>query len=268
MKAHSENLNAEFLKTVASSIVGVVDDWVRKETCANIWREPLVAAASADDPLFQKLQEVVGPEHSLPRDLLAGARSVIVFFLPFQQWVGEQNDQAKGFSARSWAEAYVVTNRLIVAINDHLNTMVEDMGCLAVPTPPTHNFDQERLLSGWSHKHIAYIAGLGTFGHNHLLITDSGCCGRLGSLVTTMPIPATPRLDREYCLAKAGGKCHACVSKCRYGALFKTHYDRHACYRQCLVNDAHFPDLPLTDVCGKCACGIPCSHAIPEPTKP
>lgn len=268
MKAHSENLNAEFLKTVASSIVGVVDDWVRKETCANIWREPLVAAASADDPLFQKLREVVGPEHSLPRDLLAGARSVIVFFLPFQQWVGEQNDQAKGFSARSWAEAYVVTNRLIVAINGHLNAMVEDMGCLAVPTPPTHNFDQERLLSGWSHKHIAYIAGLGTFGHNHLLITDSGCCGRLGSLVTTMPIPATPRLDIEYCLAKAGGKCHACVFRCRYGALFKTHYDRHACYRQCLVNDAHFPDLPLTDVCGKCACGVPCSHAIPEPTKP
>lgn len=266
MKAHTENMNAEHLEAVATSIKGVVDDWVRQEACGNIWREPLVAAASADDPSFPRLREAVSPEHAMPGDLLAGARSVIVFFLPFQRWVGEQNDQARAFCARSWAESYVVTNRLIVAVNDRLKEILEDTGYLAVPTPPTHNFDQERLLSGWSHKHIASIAGLGTFGHNHLLITASGCCGRLGSLVTTMPIPPSPRLHREYCLARAGGKCHACVSKCRYSALFKTHFDRHACYRQCLANDAHFPDLPLTDVCGKCACGVPCSHGIPEPT--
>lgn len=30
------------------------------------------------------------------------------------------------------------------------------------------------------------------------------------------------------------------------------------------ANDAHFSDLPLVDVCGKCACEVPCSHKIPE----
>ncbi len=266
--AHRESMNEAFLKTVGSWISDVVDDWVRRGVCKNTWREPLVAAASAANPLFPKLREAVGPEHAMPEDLLQGARSVMVFFLPFQGWVGKENDEARGVSARSWAESYVVTNRLIVAINDRLTEMLEAMGYLAAPTPPTHNFDQEKLVSGWSHKHIATIAGLGTFGHNHLLITPSGCCGRLGSLVTTMPLAATPRPDRENCLVKSGQKCHACVSKCRYGALFKTHFDRQACYRQCLVNDAHFRDLPLTDVCGKCACGVPCSHEIPEGDTP
>ena len=34
------------------------------------WREPLVAYASADDPLFHTLKDVVSPSHAMPKDLL------------------------------------------------------------------------------------------------------------------------------------------------------------------------------------------------------
>ncbi|MDY6824326.1 MAG: hypothetical protein SWH68_11110 [Thermodesulfobacteriota bacterium] len=37
--------------------------------------------------------------------------------------------------------------------------------------------------SPWSHRHIAYAAGLGKFGMHDFLITEKGCTHRLGSFV-------------------------------------------------------------------------------------
>jgi len=251
------------LEWLRSEIGQFVADW-RQRRGKDDWRRPLVAIASADDPLFGRLQRAVDPGHAMPGDLLKGVRSVIVFFLPFHRAVGEANDRKKGLASRGWAESYVETNLLIRKIGGHLGRSLRKAGYSALATPATHNFDEEKLVSGWSHKHVAYIAGLGTFGHHHLLITEAGCCGRLGSTLTSAEIPATRRPEEEWCLDRAGEPCLACVSKCRYGALFTTSFDRHACYRQCLKNDAHYSDLPLVDVCGKCSCEVPCSYEIPK----
>jgi epoxyqueuosine reductase len=229
----------------------------------NLWRTPLVGVASAQDPLFLELRTAVAPDHATPGELLPEARSVIVFFIPFRRSLGQDNHQEPVFAAKSWAEAYVATNQLILGVNEQLKTAIRARGFDVSTTPATHNFDQTRLVSGWSHKHVAYIAGLGTFGSHHWLITEAGCCGRLGSFVTTMPVEPTPRPNVEYCLLKAGRKCGACFEHCRYEALFPDRFDRHACYRQCLVNDSHHEDLPLVDVCGKCGCEVPCSYQIP-----
>ncbi len=251
----------EWLKDEAS---GVVSKWGRERIQTSIWRNPLVAVASADDPLFSRLRTVAAPDHAMPPDLLPGAQSVLAFFIPFTRRLGQENDREPTFAARSWAEAYVLTNQLIQAVNEQLSAAIQERGFEAAITPATHNFDEERLVSGWSHKHVGFIAGLGTFGSHHWLITEAGCCGRLGSLVTTMPLPPTPRPDVEYCLLKAGKSCGGCIKKCRYDALFPDHFDRQACYRQCLANDAHYMDLPLVDVCGKCGCEVPCSYGIPR----
>jgi len=239
-------------------------DWRQSQGANDYWRPCLVGVASAKDPMLEKLKRVVDPKHAMPNEILEGAKSIIVFFLPFKRWLAEQNDRCGVPAAQSWAESYITTNLLIGAINEHLQACLKDKGHEAAVTPATHNFDEVKLVSRWSHKHLAYVAGLGTFGHNHLLITSSGCCGRLGSLVTSMPLPATARPDIEWCLQKAGHGCLACVSKCKYGALHKTRFNRQACYRQCLKNDAHYSHLQLVDVCGKCACEVPCSYQIPK----
>jgi epoxyqueuosine reductase len=259
--APSEDKIVDFLK---ETLENTIEEWVKSEKSKDYWRTPLLAVASADDPLFEKLHEAVHQDHAMPGDLLPGARSVIVFFLPFKKELGQENHSAGAFASRSWAEAYVTTNSLIADINSRLKSLLENAGHRASTTPATHNFDSEKLISFWSHKHLAYIAGLGTFGHNRLLITASGCCGRLGSLVTTAVLPATPRPGKEWCLLKAGERCMVCVSRCKYGALEREHFDRHACYAQCLRNDAHHGGLPTTDVCGKCACEVPCSYQVPE----
>ncbi len=240
-----------------------MERWAALEGVEHYWRPSLFAVASAEDRLFRQLATMVAEDHLHPRDLLDGARSVISYFLPFKRELSRRNSANGHYAARSWAESYVVTNRLINAINDHFRRLLNGAGHQAAVTPPTHNFDQHRLLSRWSHKHIAYIAGLGTFGHHHLLITRRGCCGRLGSFVTDAPLTPTARPETPYCLREGGGACLACVDKCTYGALRPDAFDRHQCYAQLLANDRFYPDLPLVDVCGKCACNVPCSFTAP-----
>jgi epoxyqueuosine reductase QueG len=127
----------------------------------------------------------------------------------------------------------------------------------------THNFDQQTLLSAGSHRHAAYIAGLGTFGLNRLLITEQGCCGRLGSLVTDLELTPRPRPDHEFCFHRSDGSCIRCIEKCPAGALGPDAFDRHSCYRILLENEARLNLPHPADVCGKCACGLPCSFTNP-----
>ena len=47
------------------------------------WQTPLLVTASVDDR-FDQLPRIAADDHILPSDLLPGARSVIVFYLPFK----------------------------------------------------------------------------------------------------------------------------------------------------------------------------------------
>lgn len=255
-----EEISRESLQAVIES---VMRRWTAERPRDDYWRAPLVSVAASDDPLFAELPGVVDPEHAMPADLLPGARSVIVFFLPFRPQLGKDNDATGPFAARGWAESYVATNNLIKDVCLRLSDRIAEAGHRSAVTPATHNFDEVKLVSRWSHKHLGYIAGLGTFGLHHLLITAAGCCGRLGSVVTSLPLPPTPRPGREFCLEKAGLECSACIPKCTFDALAVDSFDRQACYAQLLKNDAHYSDLPLVDVCGKCACEVPCSYEAP-----
>lgn len=127
----------------------------------------------------------------------------------------------------------------------------------------TNNFDKERLLSDCSHRHAAYIAGLGTFGINNMLITEKGCAGRVGTLVTNLKLEASSRDEKENCLNKAGFNCSRCVDRCVNGSLQEDSFDRHKCYELLLENDKLRMESELTDVCGKCCVDLPCSFTAP-----
>ena len=226
------------------------------------WGKPLVAFASAYDELFARLKTLIGPTHAAPDELLDDAQTIIAYFLPFDRSIVRSNRPGDKAS-HEWAVAYVETNHLITAINRHLAHALAERGYKTVVLPPTHNFDQERLVSDWSHKHVAYIAGLGRFGLHHMLITGEGCCGRLGSLITTAPIEATPRPVEEYCLYKHNHTCQVCVKRCVGAALTESGLDRHRCYAICLENAELHKEQGLADVCGKCVSMVPCSFENP-----
>ncbi|GHV81285.1 (Fe-S)-binding protein [Spirochaetia bacterium] len=243
-------------------------DTYEKTLPFKMWKEPILGIISAEDEGLKLLREVVSSTHLLPGDILPGAESIIVFFIPFQDSIVESNLHGETAS-REWALAYIKTNDLIRVINDDIAEMLRREGYAAGKLPATHNFDTERLVSDWSHRHVACIAGLGSFGFNNMLITDQGCCGRFGSMVTSLPVSAVPeaaaaRPPRERCIHKLTGGCGACRKRCPVNAYGDGGFDRRRCYAQCLKNGELHKDLGYADVCGKCLAGLPCSFRSPE----
>lgn len=221
------------------------------------YRTPLIGYAKADDPLFQQLKTAVGPGHHLPADLLPQAATVLAFFLPFTRELVEINREDP-YVAKLWALAYVETNKLISQCCEEIASALADKGVNAAWQKPTHNFDPEQLRARWSHKHVAYICGLGEFGLHHMLITPSGCAGRFGSMVIDVPLAPTPRRAGQPCLYYRQGKCLVCVKKCPTGALTEKGLNRQKCYSYLLEVDSFYSGLGMCDACGKCATG-PCA---------
>jgi epoxyqueuosine reductase QueG len=125
--------------------------------------------------------------------------------------------------------------------------------------PATGNFDPETLVSTWSHKSVAVIAGMGSFGLHHLIITDAGCAGRFGSLVIDAPVPVKAVEPKEHCLYFYDGSCLECVQRCPVGALDESgEIDKPACWSRCAEVGAAYQALGRAHCCGKCSYG-PCA---------
>jgi epoxyqueuosine reductase QueG len=247
---------------IIKTIKKFVNEYQNKKNIKTGWREPLIKFADAEDDLFYKLKKIVSKSHVLPKDILKGAGTVIAFFIPFEKETADSNIKGK-LSSRKWALAYLETNQLIHDLNNHLENILKNESYNSSIIPATHNFDEESLISNWSHRHAAYIAGLGSFGINNMLITEKGCAGRIGIIISDIKVKASPRNEKEYCLNKAGYNCSRCVERCVNKSLKIDSFDRFKCYEILLKNDDYHSDLALTDVCGKCCVDLPCSFENP-----
>ncbi|MDS1030659.1 epoxyqueuosine reductase [Bacillota bacterium LX-D] len=249
-------------KLIAALLKNYIKEYHIKNNLKEFWSEPLLAYADSRDKLFTSLKEIVSPEHRLPTDVLPEAKSVITYFIPFEKSIVESNIPTSE-SSREWGLAYLYTNQLILDANNFIKNKLAKLGYIAIVTPATHDFDENKLISNWSHRHIAYIAGLGTFGLNNMLITEKGSCGRIGSIITDLELKPTPRQEMEFCLYKQKGICKQCVKRCINGALQIDSYDRKKCYEMCLKNADNLANIGFADVCGKCLVKLPCSTQKP-----
>jgi len=247
---------------ISNEIQRFVADFEKRDGIKSRWKTPLVGFASTMDPMFDMLKEVAVPEHLHPRDILADCKTLIAYFLPFQDWIPESNI-GKLESSEEWARAYVETNILIGEINDFLIGWLTGMGHETKKLNPSLNMDYENLVSVWSNRHVAYVAGLGTFGMNNMLITENGCCGRLGNVVTSLELEADKRTGKENCLYKYDGSCTACIDNCVNDSLNLDEFDRFKCYEMLLANGEKYEYLGDASVCGKCLVGLPCSTENP-----
>lgn len=231
-------------------VTGFIWDFVRD---APYLREPLVGFAGCDSPMIRQLKNAVMPEHEMPEDILSDPKIIISYFLPFNKEVARSNVPGR-YASKTWAACYNDTNRMIASLNDALVEHIHEMGFRAAYSRKTSQVSNDVLMSCWSQRHIAEIAGLGTFGLNNLLITRVGSCGRFGSVVCDLPIvPDLPETE-ERCLYKLTGGCMKCVKNCPTGALREDGFLREVCFAMCKENKAECG----TEVCGKCAVDIPC----------
>ncbi len=248
--------------SILAQIKRTILNFENKKGISTRWKEPILGFADSSDPIFEQLKEVAFEEHLTPYDILDSAKTVVAYFLPFEDFVWESNIDRRTASIE-WANAYVETNILIGQVNDDLIEWFKANGYKAAKLPPEKNMDYENLKSVWSNRHVAYIAGVGKFGLNNMLITEKGCCGRLGNVVTSLKIEPTQRTEKENCLFKYGNSCKICVDRCVNDALFIDNFDRFKCYEMCLENKDIYRDLGDASICGKCLVGLPCSSKNP-----
>lgn len=252
-------MNVEDLREMVEAFVA---GYPSKTRSRGWWQRPLLATAEVDDR-FTILPTIAADEHLLPRDLLPSAKTLIVFFLPFVKELIDENSPGK-VPCRNWGVAYEATNELIGIVSEEIKDRLAEYGFESALTPATQNFDEVKLISKWSHKHLAHISGLGRFGVNAQMITPSGCAGRLGSLVTEADLGDNPLVgSQELCLHKAGQECLKCLERCPVGALKEDGFDRKRCWARLNFNLNKTEELAglkeTSHVCGKCAVGLPCT---------
>ena len=243
-----------------------ITDFIHREVAqadgVTAYRTPLMGFALAENPRFRELQRIVESTHFLPEDMLPGARTVVSFFLPFAAWVVEANAQERHKVAREWPVAYLETNALIGRITSRLIETLASHGVRAAAAPATHNYDPKDLICRWSHKSVAVITGLGSFGLHRMVITDSGCAGRFGSLVIDVDLHFTSPPVKERCLYFHDRSCWECITRCPVKALnMDGAIDKQRCNHRLLGLAKLVKDLDseeVADACGKCAIG-PCS---------
>lgn len=141
------------------------------------YREPIVAFADVEDPEFEKIKNMTHENHMLPKEWMKDGKTVVSFFIPFAKEMVQVNKKAE-YVAREWAVAYIETNNVIKEICSTMAEKLKKYDIDVVWQLPAESYDGEKLMSYWSQRHIAYIAGIGTFGMNNMLITAKGCSGR------------------------------------------------------------------------------------------
>jgi hypothetical protein len=230
-----------------------------------IWDLPLVGVASADDPLFERFQdpEVVGPQHRLPREWLPGAQSIISVFLPFSEHIFRSYKKESRYSAIEFSSGKWNGSKFLNVIRRGLTRFFEQQGGQANAPNIDPRYDSDHWLPFWSERHVAFAAGVGTFGLQQALITERGAFGRVCSVITTLKLVPTIRPYTEvygYCLYAFDGSCKACVERCPTGAVNEAGKVVELCSKH--GNSEHYKSWGYGS-CGHCSTFIPCSREIP-----
>ena len=238
-----------------------------------IYEAPLMGCAAADDPLFAYMKQradIYGPTLCLPEEWLPGAVSVVSFFLPYSKAIRDSNREDLSRPSDLWLHGRIEGQAFLNCVAAYLAELLREAGGeTSVPAVDPAFYvirDPARLergeppyVSNWSERHAAFVAGLGTFGLSKHLITEKGVCGRFGSVITNLPLSATPRPytdPYEYCTF-----CGACRKRCMANAIGPLEKKNPICSDH--VKRISAPFAPRYG-CGKCQLSVPCETSRPK----
>ena len=237
-------------------------------SCAGmqIYDAPIFAFGCADDALYTtyKSADIIGSHFLSPTQWLPSAKTVISFFLPYTGTIKAANAADNRWPANEWLHGRYQGQQLLVLLMEYLVDALSQAGFSALAPGLDQRFKTgdgsgNRFSSNWSERHVAYACGLGTFALSRGVITKKGICGRFGSVLTSLALPADTRdYDDiyEYC-----NMCGLCISRCPAGAIsFEEGMQHSLCGG--FVDETGVKHGPMYG-CGKCQTGVPCESGIP-----
>ena len=294
MKPNPESLKtapARFIEeTIKSFILENPDNCLKDIDGSPIFDEPLVGFADGDDPLFQDYKRIIDDSHFTPGEVLekhlrevegvekpaiAGV-SVIAWVLPISRETRLAHRMMTEGPSLHWNHVRWYGQVLNDNLVKELVSILVGQGYRAVApekTPFFKTFDlSDGRNSNWSHRHVAYAAGLGTFSLNGSLITTKGMAIRCDSMVTDLKLPPTPRTYSSHtdnCRFLSDGTCGLCAARCPAGAITAQGRNKRLCQKEHRVTQKPWLEKPGYIAkfgvagCGLCQTRVPCEHRIP-----
>lgn len=245
-----------------------------------IWDSPLFGYADGYDEKFSDIKESIGEFYLLPIDIMSMVypnmqfKYLSIMSIAFSHAKRTIIDQEKSaivpsarwrYSRRNWEKFMKdITNSIKEYMcNNGVKTVIPELlNCYNII-----DTSRKGLTSNWSHRHTAYVAGLGTFGLSNGLITKNGKSVRFMSIITDAEMPIKERFYDsiyDWCLLYQGKKCGECIGRCPAGAITIDGHDKWKCYdynRQ--IDNKFLKEGDGVNGCGLCQSKVPCATKVP-----
>ena len=233
---------------------------------------PIYGFAAADDPIFELFRDpaVIGEKFMAPKEWMPEAKTVAVFYFSFSEEIRSRHRASTEPMDEAWVSGYGDHGKVVVPFAQAMTAALEKEG-IRVFNPtwdtkhpsesiPWDNGGEEDLhwSVAWSTSHVAFAAGLGTFGIHRHIITEKGCCGAMVTLLLDCAMEPTKRTytdPYEYCI-----RCGACTHRCPVDAITMEHMRN---LKKCSGRAAELFQKYKKGNCGKCMVGVPCEDRIP-----
>ncbi|MCE5216923.1 epoxyqueuosine reductase [bacterium] len=280
--ADQDGLRAQIEEFVARHLAGDPRNRLPRYAEVVIYENPLVGYVRGDDPLFGEYKQVIGSFHLTPAEAFAEGTgetasaeelSVVSIVLPFTGAIVDSNAGQTEVPSELWAlarlDGEVYRDALLVDLVDELKRLdVQAVAPDLLPGFQWLNDEKVGITTNWSQRHVAYAAGLGSFGLCDGFITPRGKAMRLGSVVAKAKLASgevrRPGLH-DNCLFYTDGSCTACAERCPGGAITPEGHSKTKC-RDYIVSFT--PGINerygIRNMgCGLCQAGVPCARRIP-----
>lgn len=251
-----------------------------------MWEAPFFGVSKGDDLYYDFLKEHIGDFHWSPLEAFrlkypdeGDAAQLRVVSICFPQTMESKKTQTQETlcPSREWIVTRGEWEPLIAEFSEKLTQALEKEGIRSasielLPGLMVHKDGNFGLSSTWSHRHAAYISGLGTFGLSEGLITEKGKAVRFTTLIVEAPLEVKPlpyEDHHQWCLYYKNGSCGVCMNRCPIQSITESGHDKNACadYEDIFAVKYWPKDIDRGNYilgCGLCQAGIPCQNGRPE----
>ncbi|MEG0830222.1 MAG: hypothetical protein RSD88_06105 [Anaerovoracaceae bacterium] len=248
-------------KKIEEDVKEAVIDFQQRPEVTTKFGEPIIGYANMYSPIFDMLSDKNLCHH--PKGIYRPGDTVVVHFVPYAPEITKSNIGGKAPS-KLWQGSYHDSLMLTMRINGVIRDALDTVGRLSSCTNTPADWEEDLCREDWSHKLVAYVAGMGHFGPAGCLITEKGFAGRFGSIITDSHLSEKPQpmtevelealyhqLMREQRYEEEDGVTvsEEMIQACPGKAISQKGINRHKCQEYCKTISEH---IPSPEVCGKC----------------
>ena len=198
-----------------------------------------------------------------PKSIMIGCRSAIILGIPIS------NATVQTAPSIAYNHAYKNINTMldIAAQRIAMELMARGFEAMPIPRDGYHGITglRDTASAFFSHRHAAYLAGMGTFGVNNVIITPrNGPRIRWVTILTDAELESGRPLTEEVCI-----HCNKCVKACPQNALRPGHYPDCITDKERCIDRSEMLAKKGISPCGLCvaACPIGLTERSARPTQ-